>query len=409
LAGAAVRSLGALAAAPATVLLLGAAATLHGDLRAVLTPASGQITAAVVAAGIVLAAAFRRGRAVLALITVGVAALVLTRCTPGHGAPPLLVGYVAKVAAVLLPANLALVALLRERGALSAPGLVRLGALGVEILVAAMPWLAFEPRAMAWPTHPLTTAFSTAWTPIPQLGLAAAIVAIVGLGVRVVLTRDPLDAGLLGGLVAALAALQVLDVERSALWLAAAALSIVAGAVEAAVGMAFRDTLTGLPGRRAFDDALARLPERYTVAMVDIDHFKAINDSHGHDVGDQVLRMVAGQVAAVGGAGRAFRVGGEEFAVLFAGRMARDVLPHVEAVRQAVEGAEFVVRSPDRPAKRPDRAPVSAARTQARKVPVTVSIGVAESAAKALPRAVVEAADAALYRAKRAGRNRVAR
>ena len=57
--------------------------------------------------------------------------------------------------------------------------------------------------------------------------------------------------------------------------------------------MAFRDELTGLPGRRALNERLQRLPRQYVLAMTDVDHFKKFNDTHGHDVGDEVLKLVA--------------------------------------------------------------------------------------------------------------------
>ena len=60
--------------------------------------------------------------------------------------------------------------------------------------------------------------------------------------------------------------------------------------------MAYHDELTGLPGRRALNEALLRVGSRYAVAMVDVDHFKHFNDAYGHEVGDQVLRMVAAQL-----------------------------------------------------------------------------------------------------------------
>ena len=77
--------------------------------------------------------------------------------------------------------------------------------------------------------------------------------------------------------------------------------------------LAFRDTLTGLPGRRALEERLRSLGGRYAVAMVDVDHFKKFNDTHGHDIGDQVLKLVGARLAEVGGGGIAFRYGGEEF------------------------------------------------------------------------------------------------
>jgi diguanylate cyclase (GGDEF)-like protein len=173
--------------------------------------------------------------------------------------------------------------------------------------------------------------------------------------------------------------------------------------------MAFRDELTGLPGRRALNDRMKGLGRRYVIAMVDVDHFKRFNDTHGHDVGDDVLRMVASRLARVGGGGKAFRYGGEEFTVLFPRRSLGDALPHIEALREAIQGTRMALRAPGRPAKdsvgRKRRGAAPAAR---RTVAVTVSIGVADRDERhTTPEAVVAAADKALYRAKRGGRNKV--
>jgi GGDEF domain-containing protein len=155
---------------------------------------------------------------------------------------------------------------------------------------------------------------------------------------------------------------------------------------------------------------------------VDIDHFKKFNDTYGHDTGDQVLRMVAGRLAQVGGGGRAFRVGGEEFSILFVGRMMKDVVEHLEILRGMVAASKFRVRgiedrrrSPVRVADR--RAAARGKTTRSRRVPVergegmlsvTISIGAAEPNAKLRDvEQVIAAADKALYKAKNAGRNRV--
>ena len=71
--------------------------------------------------------------------------------------------------------------------------------------------------------------------------------------------------------------------------------------------------------------------------MIDIDHFKQFNDAHGHHIGDQVLKLVAGRLAKVAGGGIAYRYGGEEFSVLFPDRNAAQARPHLEAVRGAIE------------------------------------------------------------------------
>ena len=174
--------------------------------------------------------------------------------------------------------------------------------------------------------------------------------------------------------------------------------------------MAFRDELTGLPGRRALNEKLQRMGRVYTLAMADVDHFKAFNDTHGHDVGDQVLRMVAAQLRRVSGGGHAYRYGGEEFTLVFPGKTAAESMPHLEAVRRAIEAYQMRLR--DKPARpRTDQAGLrrrgARGGRNTRPLRVTVSIGVAERGdALRAPEAVIKAADQALYKAKDGGRNR---
>ena len=112
--------------------------------------------------------------------------------------------------------------------------------------------------------------------------------------------------------------------------------------------MAFRDELTGLPGRRALNESCNAWAGS-TLAMADVDHFKVFNDTHGHDVGDQVLRMVAAQLRRVSGGGHAYRYGGEEFTLVFPGKTAAESMPHLEAVRRAIEAYQMRLR--DKPAR----------------------------------------------------------
>ncbi|KAF1061148.1 MAG: Diguanylate cyclase VdcA [Pseudomonas citronellolis] len=182
-----------------------------------------------------------------------------------------------------------------------------------------------------------------------------------------------------------------------------------AGAVaHEAYQMAFRDELTGLPGRRALNERLQRLGQQYVLAMVDVDHFKKFNDTHGHDVGDQVLRLVASHLRRTGGGGKAYRYGGEEFTLVFAGKTVEQCLPYLDAVRQAI--ADYAMHLRDR-GNRPDNDRHGRTRrgpSSAQSVTVNISIGVAErEAGQRTPEEVIKAADRALYAAKSAGRNRV--
>jgi GGDEF domain-containing protein len=184
-----------------------------------------------------------------------------------------------------------------------------------------------------------------------------------------------------------------------------AGLVLVFAVLEHGYDIAYRDELTGLPGRRAFNNVMEQLGGTYAIAMCDVDHFKKFNDTYGHDAGDQVLRMVAAELSQVGGGGRAFRYGGEEFLVVFRGRSAKEAEPFVESLRRSIADRGFVLRGPDRPASKP-RSAKDPKQTSATRVNISVSIGVAERSKRhSTPELVLDAADATLYRAKEAGRN----
>ena len=155
--------------------------------------------------------------------------------------------------------------------------------------------------------------------------------------------------------------------------------------IETMAHQASTDNLTGLLGHRAFHEALggALESERFTLATIDIDDFKRVNDSHGHPVGDEALCHVAEALRAnVRGEDRVFRVGGEEFAVLMPGLSAADALPVAERLRQAVAATEF-------------------------ETPLRISIGLASWPADAQDREeLLRRADEALYAAKRGGKDR---
>lgn len=155
--------------------------------------------------------------------------------------------------------------------------------------------------------------------------------------------------------------------------------------------LAYSDQLTGLLGRRALDEAFLGLDRKYTIAMVDIDHFKKFNDTYGHDVGDEFLKMVGSVLGTVNG-GRAYRYGGEEFTLVFAGRRIEEVKPELERLRATIadERLEFTFKGEPKQAQ------------------VKVSMGVAENQRNnKAPETVLKWADDALYKAKKAGRNRV--
>lgn len=159
-----------------------------------------------------------------------------------------------------------------------------------------------------------------------------------------------------------------------------------------------RDHLTGLPNRRAFE---ARLASEYAtarenqeplcVAFCDIDNFKAINDTHGHEAGDRILKTVAQNLARISNDKcHVARHGGEEFVVLFRGRSVQQCWELLDEARTQQAERRLVNRATDVPFGK-----------------VTFSAGITDIFAFSDPRAALQAADQALYRAKDEGRNRI--
>ena len=170
--------------------------------------------------------------------------------------------------------------------------------------------------------------------------------------------------------------------------------------------LAYRDDLTGLPSRRALNQLALALGRKYTVAMLDIDHFKKFNDTFGHDIGDQVLKLVATRIGEVKGGGKAFRYGGEEFTIVFPRKNHDQVIEALETVRQTIADYAVTIRTPAR-SKKKDRK--KSVRPGTKQVRVTISIGVASKENKQEFSEVLKGADKALYRAKNKGRNNVSK
>jgi two-component system cell cycle response regulator len=168
--------------------------------------------------------------------------------------------------------------------------------------------------------------------------------------------------------------------------------------VQMKIEMAITDALTGLFNRRYMETHLATLVEQaaargkpIAVLVVDIDYFKAVNDAHGHDAGDDVLREFALRIRkAIRNIDLACRYGGEEFVIVMPETDMAVATMVAERLRRCIASEPFAIQQ------------------GARELPVTISIGIAAiGAADDNAAAILKRADTALYRAKRDGRNRV--
>jgi diguanylate cyclase (GGDEF)-like protein len=413
-------------AMPAAVLVLaGIAVLLSRILPAPLAGFGVFGPYSVLVIGSAIALWFNRGRAFIALISLLVA-FTAYHVSIGFGTGEFPVHAVVTATAIFVPANILGVLLLPERGIVFFRN-YRWLLLGlVEILLTA--WIATAGRSVlsgtAW--HNALDHWLLRAAPTPLLGRMLMAAAFTVALVRAWQHRSPLDVGMTGALVAIFVACEWPDrpVVYGAFMFAAGAILLLA-VLQESHRMAFRDELTGLPSRRALQEKLVALGPAYTIAMVDVDHFKKFNDTHGHDIGDQVLKLVGARLGEISGGGKAFRYGGEEFAVLFPDRRLEEALAPLEALRKNIEDYKMAVRSARerrsdarRKADRrsttqsslalsfPDTPPLRSNRPEL--LSVTVSIGAAQRTELLdTPETVIRAADEALYRAKGSGRNRV--
>jgi len=352
---------------------------------------------------VVLGWRFRRSRAVFAAMTMGLFAECLDAFGAGAETPSAVFHAVSFVWAL----NIGLLALIRDRSLQS-----NSSNLAWLVLVAELVWvwlLGARPETITahWLVAPWTPYDLTSWSPLAEPAFLTGLGAMCIAGISFVWRRDSVDAALIGALLCAELALHhpAAGVVFHGM-VSAGLLILLLGVTESSYGLAFHDELTGLPGRRALNDALNETGSKYTIAMVDIDHFKSFNDNYGHDAGDDTLRMVASKLALVSGGGVAYRYGGEEFTLLYMGRSMKEALPHIEKVRESIANHAFAIRQAGRPKKKPRK--LKSQKSTRKHVEVTISIGVAEpSKSHRTAAAVIKAADKKLYAAKEGGRNRV--
>ena len=352
--------------------------------------ASRMMVIGILAVVALLAVRFRRGRGFL--LAVVLALIGATRFAPETVERLVPMDLHPSSIAVVVPVLLLVLAILPERPALGRPGLFR--AVWLFAVSAAAIWQLSTPNG-ARAQEALPDVFS-------PLVLCVAVSLITAVIAWVRGTAFERSAAVI---LPCLGLYFSAEHQTAVIWLLAASIVLLISLSQTTAALAFRDELTGLPARRALEEALRDLKGEYALAMVDIDHFKKLNDRFGHQVGDQALRMIAAKVAGVTG-GQAYRYGGEEFAVIFPRLELRQAKQNLESLRETIANNRFVLRSRSRPRKKPPTR--GRTRKTTKGVKVTVSIGVADPGAKRrLPRQVLKVADQQLYRAKRAGRNQV--
>lgn len=307
---------------------------------------------------------------------------------------------------ILLPINICVLALLPERGIWGLYGLAVFMILVFQGLF--LFWAPLDLWSLA-PEHQYLLALKPSLNYLLSYG-ATAVFAICSLVIVVTLFYRNSEAE--ACLLICLCALYLTFVLFSQAYISAVLLSccgfcLIYCLFRSSHDMAFRDELTRLRNRRAFNEKLRSLGRRYVIATLDVDHFKKFNDTHGHEVGDDVLKLVAAHIDKVGGGGVAYRYGGEEFCVVFRGASIDGCIPYLEQLRVAIASYKMVLRNQQsRPASNKIGSGQRGVRNKPKTVSVTISIGAAERTAD-LHSAdeVLKGSDQALYKAKKQGRN----
>lgn len=318
-------------------------------------------------------------------------------------------GPVSQLLAILIPVNLVIIAFIGERGIFSLRNYIIIILITLEALT--VLWLIDHPDHQLWAiaVSDIVAIPPIAGVVIAQPGQVAVLSAAVALLAGWLIKRAPLNNALLVILLAAVLALNGYHSPAlGILMFILIGFMLLQSLMQDSYNMAYRDELTGLMGRRALNEALLKLGRRYVIAMLDVDRFKKFNDTHGHDVGDQVLKMVAAHLARAGGGAKAYRYGGEEFALLFPRKKLPQVKPHLEALRESIADYEMVIRSQTRPKVQKEGKKQRSTKAKKGRVQITVSIGAAQRSEQLKTAVqVLKAADESLYQAKRKGRNRV--
>jgi diguanylate cyclase (GGDEF)-like protein len=387
---------------PGGLLLIFAAVLIRvGILSDPDSPVVRYVPLAIFAIGLGLSAFFRRSRLFFATLVLALSEAAFIWVAPFLSVTA--AHTMVTAFSFLLPLNLVAIAFIKERGTISRTGRKRLAIGAIQIIAIAILCVPIMAPISAYLGRPFMPLIFTGWSHLTQATLASFILSFLAIMVTLVQRYRAVESGLFWSLISSFAACR-LEVGNhfSGIFFATGGLALIVAVIETSYSMAYLDELTQLPSRRALNEEMMKLPETFTIAMFDVDHFKNFNDSYGHESGDQALRMVSSRLARIAGGGKAYRYGGEEFAVVFPGKPAEDVFVYLDRMRKIIEQSSFTVRGKERRGKK-GKARIKGGKIQ---TSVTVSIGVASTNGDSLtPTEVMRLADQGLYRAKAKGRN----
>ncbi len=310
----------------------------------------------------------------------------------------------------LLPLNFVIFSFTKERGVLSRYGQQQLAIVVAQIIIVAL--------LLRFPIGFISTIFDAQYLSIlnhssvyiPQLSIISFEFSLLVIASLIIHQPSIRLGGFFGSLIFLfLSFLNVDNPDAFILFYTIVGSVLITSIIFNSYTLAYHDELTGLASRRALKQYLMSLGPNYTLAMFDVDHFKKVNDTYGHDVGDQVLRKLAGHLRTAPGGAKAYRYGGEEFTLVYNGKSAAEAAEYANQLRKKIEKDSFSIRNNNERPKRSShykKTHRKRKKSSQKNLRYTVSIGLAEHCEHhKTPFDTLKIADKALYAAKQKGRN----
>lgn len=353
--------------------------------------------------GLILSIRFNQGRVFLIILLLTLFQLFLTYYSELSISITTYSKVLYPLMCMLIPLNILAFSQLKERGIFSLWGKIRISFILIQMFAIYEIATSSDPSIQKLLNYKFIN-IPLDKTIMHQIALLLFFLTLIFFIIKAYVKNSIFEVRLIGVIISVFIALFLISNMLSfSIFLSAAGLILISGIIENSYSMAYLDELTGIPSRRALREDLMKLGNKYVIAMVDIDFFKKFNDTYGHDVGDDVLKLVASNLVQVTGGGKASRYGGEEFTILFPGKCINDVIPHLENLREQVSKSGYTKKSSKAQSSKSKRGSSS-------QLFVTISIGVCEKSSKFKnPTDVMKGADKALYRAKKKGRNCVSK
>lgn len=306
----------------------------------------------------------------------------------------------------LLPFNLYLFSFLKKRGAITLQSILFLGGIFLQGCGVAYIYRYQSLGASALLEYPYINWSLLEHIPLSQPALFVYGIVFLYFLARYIRIREAIECAFFWALILTFSALIVNRNEpASSIYFTTAGLILVISVIENIYLEGFRDELTDLPTSQVLIGNLSKLKTGYTVAMIEIDHFKKLKDNHGRKVSKQIIRIVGSKLASATG-GMPFRYGDAVFFVVFPEMFVQETMSRLEILRVTIKESAFILPSRKHSHKKLKK--LKGLKMQPNKIPLSVSIGVAERIDLDIsPLQVIKSAEESLYFARKEGRDRI--